>query len=113
MTKFVKDDEGHPVPLLGYKSLGGQAISFNSSTATLSTQFHITTDIITITATSPVFIALGNSSVVANKANSHYILDSVPYDIVLGSNFVGPQDSLYLSVIGSTSSGTLYISERI
>lgn len=111
MTRQHKDDGGAIIALLGLRYGGGKQVVFNPSTSTLSSALHASSKIITITATNSCFIEIGTSSASASTSTSHYLLGGVPYDISIGdtSTYTG---SRYIAVIGASTTGTLYISER-
>jgi hypothetical protein len=110
MTKQLKDDSGAVIPLLGFNAARGLQVPFTSAASNTSASLLSATKVITITSTATCFIELGNNSISANKTNSHYIVSSMPYDIAVGGE--SPSEERYIAVIGSTASGTLYISER-
>ena len=63
--------------------------------------------------TEDAFFETGETdSVSANSTNSHFLPKTVPYDVSLGPEVVSENNDRFVSVIGSTTSGTLYISER-
>jgi hypothetical protein len=106
MVKQLKDSGGAIIPILGYASHSGQSVVYEADAANTSTE--ISSSIISILASSNVFIELGNASVQASNSNSNFILASTPYDISMG----GERNSTYISVRGVDAAGTLYISER-
>lgn len=111
MSKQPRDDSNYPIPVLGYKPNGGQAIALSAIPAR-STAFGTHTRVISIYATGDAYFEIGGPTVVANTANSHFIPSGLYIDISLGAETVPSANAKYLSVI-SNSSGTLYISERV
>lgn len=101
MVKQLKDAGGAIIPLLQFKPGRGLQVSFTSSAAASSST--ITSSVITITSTVTCFVNVGAT---ADKTSSHYILANTPYDISIAP-------SSYVSVIGASTSGTLYISEYL
>ena len=108
MSKQPKDDGGNIIPVLGLRFQSGYIVPFTTS-ANTSPQFSGHTSVVTIYSTSACFIECGDANVIANTSNSHFIASSIPYDISTKSD---SGEKLYLSVIGATAPGTLYISER-
>jgi len=100
MVKQVKDSGGSIVPLLSYKLNGASILPYSNTSANSVT---VTSQIISITATTNCFIEFGAIATV----NSHFLLGGVPYDMTIGAE----RATANLSVIG-ISTGTLYISER-
>ena len=101
MVKQLKDAGGAIIPLLQLKPGRGLQVSFTSAAAVSSSA--ITSSVVTITSTVACFVNINNT---ANKASSHYILANTPYDMSIAP-------SSYISVIGESASGTLYISEYV
>ena len=112
MSKQPRDDANEPIPVLGLRPAGGSKISFNSSTATLSARFADAIRVITLYATADCYVEIGDSTIVANSANSHFVPTGFLYDVALGSQLISSETSKFISAIGATTSGTLYISER-
>lgn len=106
MLKQIKDDSGEIVPLLSYKTRGASQLNYTTAAAN---SLVLTSKIVSITSTSTCFIELSANNLAANTSISHYIVSNIPYDLSIGAE----KTNTYLSVIGSTNSGTLYISERI
>lgn len=109
MTKQPRDDANAPMPVLGFKINGGQAINL-SSTAVLSTALAISTRVISLYATADCFFEIGN--VTANQTTSHFLPAGIYIDVSLGSETIAGQNQKYVSVV-SSNTGVLYISERV
>lgn len=110
MSKQPRDDANAPIPVLGLRPQSGQQISV-SGTAALSAAFHPSTRVITAYSTVDCFVEIGGSDVVANTTTSHFIPAGFVFDLALVADLVAPGGAKHLSVV-STSTGTLYISER-
>jgi hypothetical protein len=112
MSKQPRDAANAPIPVLSYRPQTGQALSF-SETAVLSAPFALSTRVISIYTTADCKFELGDDTVIANTANSHFLPTGVYADISLGSDNQAERNARYISVIraGSTN-GTIYISER-
>ena len=112
MSKQPRDDANEPIPVLGLRPAGGSKISFNFSTATLSARFANSIRVITLYATADCYVEIGDDTVVANKTTSHFVPLGFIYDVALGSQLIASETSKFISVLGDTASGALYISER-
>jgi len=113
MSKQPRDDGNDPIPVLGFRFNSGHQVSFNASASTISSQLSNSVRVITLYATEDCFIETHTSNTAeANKVNSHFIPKTVPYDVSLGPEVVASENDRYIAVIGSSASGTLYISER-
>jgi hypothetical protein len=112
MSKQPRDDANEPIPVLGLQPAGGSKITFNNSSASLSTRFAASIRVITLYATVDCYVEIGDATVQANTSTSHYIPTGFLYDIALGSELISSETSKFISVIGATASGVLHISER-
>ena len=112
MSKQPRDDGNEPIPVLGIRPNGGHIVPYTASTSNVSQQISNSIRVVTLYSTEDVFVETGDSGVTANKVNSHFIPSTVPYDISLGAENEAVQNDRYVSVIGATAIGTLYISER-
>jgi hypothetical protein len=111
MSKQPRDDANYPIPLLSYKLNGGQIISI-SGTAALSTAIGNSTRVISLYSTVDCFFEVGDANVTANLSNSHFLPTGIYIDVSMGSDNNSLINYKYISAI-CTSSGTLYLSERI
>jgi hypothetical protein len=107
MADMPLDQRGNPVPTLGYLDGGDFVLTVTATSARNSTPFNAQTRVISIYATVPCFIRLGNNTVTATTGD-HFIPDGTYLDIAVGPN----TKDRHLAVIRATSDGTLYISER-
>ena len=107
MSTQPRDDAGYVIPALGLSPGRGYIVPFTASSASNSVNISRTTDVVTITSTAAAFVEVG-PNVVASNVSSHYILAGVPYDIAVPERSSIAQ----VSVIGVSTAGTLYISER-
>jgi len=112
MSKQPRDDANEPIPVLGLRPAGGSKITFNASTATVSGRFANSIRVITLYSTADCYIEIGDDTVIANSANSHFVPLGFIYDVALGSQLIASETSKFISAIGDSASGTLYISER-
>jgi len=112
MSKQPRDDSNYPIPLLSFRPHRAQPISFTVSSATLSDSFSASVRVISIYATEDCYIELGDNSIVATSADSHFIPAGIYLDVSLGSENDARYNYKYLSVLGATASGVLHVSER-
>jgi len=113
MSKQPRDDGNEAIPVLGLRTRGGQNVAFNTSTATTSQQISDSVRVVTLYATADAFIEThGSVTVTPNAANAHFLPSSIPYDISLGFENDAINNDKFVTVLGISESGTLYISER-
>jgi hypothetical protein len=111
MSKQPRDDGMEPIPVLGLRPNGGYQVPFTASSNT-SPAIAGSIRVVTLYSTQDCFIETGNAATVANTANSHFLPNSIPYDISLGAETDSTLNDKYVAVIQATTAGTLYISER-
>ena len=112
-AKQPRDAAGAAIPVLRFRSGSAQKLtSVTSSTAQRSSAFSTGAQVITVTATEPMYFATGDSSVTATSS-SHYVPSGVPLDMALGTDVSSTIDyHTHISVIAVNTTGTVYISER-
>lgn len=111
MSKQPRDDGNAAIPVLGYRPQRGQRIAYTTAPAR-SAQLSDSVRVISIYATDSCFIEIGDSSVVSNIANSHFIPGGFYMDISLGSETDPRNNAKYISVVSEANEGILYVSER-
>ena len=111
MSKQPRDDGNDPIPVLAFKQHRGYQVPFTTS-ANTSPQISDATRVVTLYSTVNAFFETGPATIVANTSNSHFIPAQIPYDISLGADNVPAQNDKYISIIATTGTGVLYISER-
>ena len=113
MSQQPKDNANEPIPVLGFRPNGGHQVPFTTSTSNASPRISNSVRVVTLYSTEDAFFETGETDAVsANSANSHFLPKTVPYDVSLGPEVVSENNDRFVSVIGSTASGTLYVSER-
>lgn len=113
MSKQPRDDGNDPIPVLGFRFNAGHQVPFTTATSNVSQAMSNSVRVVTIYSTQDCFIETHvSNTVVANTQNSHFIPKTVPYDISLGPEVVASENDRFIAVIGDTSDGKLYISER-
>ena len=111
MSKQPRDDGNEPIPVLALRPGGGQQIAIEGS-SNRSSQISASVRVVTLFSTVDAFIEIGDSTVSANDSTSHFLPAQIPYDISLGAETRSSDNSRYVAVIQSASSGTLHLSER-
>lgn len=112
MSKQPRDDGNEAIPVLGIRPNGGHIVPYTAATSNTSPQISNSIRVVTLYSTEDIFVETGDSGISSNKVNSHFIPATVPYDISLGAENEAVQNDRFISVIGATAIGTLYISER-
>jgi hypothetical protein len=110
-TVMPRDDNSQSIPVLRFRTGGGQKLLVDSSTPQ-SVTVPEGTRVVTITVSQPCYFESGLAGIIAT-ANSHYIASQFPYDIALGSGI--SSNSGYhttISFLAVSTSASVYISER-
>jgi hypothetical protein len=107
MADMPIDQRGNPVPVLGYLDGGDFTLAISNTSARNATPFNAQTKVISIFATVPCFIRLGDNTVTATSGD-HFIPDGTYLDIAVNGN----TKDRHLAVIRTSTDGTLYVSER-
>ena len=112
MSKQPRDDGNAAIPVLGFRPNKGHQVPFTVGASNTSPQFSDSIRVVTLFSTQDAFIETGDSTVTASNTTSHFLPADIPYDISLGDDVVATENDKFIAVIGSTSSGKLFISER-
>lgn len=109
MTYLPLDKDNYPIPALRLKPAGAHSIAVSNAAARNSTGFGADTRIVSLYATGPVFVKLGDNTVTAT-ATDHYFPAGVYYDIAIGGGKTG--QTTHISAIRADTDCVLYISEK-
>lgn len=109
-TLLPTDQNNNPIPALRLKDNGAHKINVTAVSARNSTAFDADTQIISLFATAPVYVAFGGASVTATTS-SHYFPAGIYYDVAIGGD--GSAHKTHIAVLRESTDGTLYISEKI
>lgn len=110
-TLLPKDADNNIIPALRLADGGAHSLDATASAARNATAFSDETKVISLYATVPVYLKLGDSNVTATNGD-HYFPANIYYDIAItGGAGKGPHNP-YLSVLSVADAGTLYISEK-
>ena len=112
MSKQPRDDGNAAIPVLGFRTNKGHQVPFTVGASNTSPQFSDSIRVVTLFSTQDAFIETGDATVTASNTTSHFLPADIPYDISLGDDVVATENDKFVAVIGSTSSGKLFISER-
>lgn len=109
VTLLPRDSDNNLIPAVRLKPGGAQHIAVTSTAACNGTAFNTDTRVIGLYATGPVYLAFGDSTVVATTSD-HYFPSGIYYDFAIGG---GPVKQFgYVSALAVSSNCTLYISEK-
>ena len=107
-----RDDNNDPIPALRLKDDGAHTIAVTASSARNSTAFDADTKIISLYATGPVYIRLGDSSVTAS-ATDHYFPAGIYYDIAVNGGRAGQSArDTHIAVLRADTDCQLFVSEK-
>ena len=112
MSKQPRDDGNDPIPVLGFRANKGHQVPFTVGASNTSPQFSDSVRVVTLYSTKDAFIETGSSTVEASNVTSHFLPATIPYDISLGNENDAVNNDKFVAVIGDSSAGKLYISER-
>lgn len=110
-TLLPKDADNNAIPALRLRDNGAHQISVTSTAARNAVAFDDDTKVISLYATGPVYIALGDDTVDATAAD-HYFPAGVYYDIAISGGSGKGAQNLYVSALSAETDCELYISEK-
>ncbi len=109
-TIMPTDENNNPIPALRLRDGGAQKITVTSSSARNATAFDADTRVISLYATSAVWVRFGGSSVTATSSD-HYFPANIYYDIAIGGEEA--KQYTHVAALRTDTDCTLYISEKI
>lgn len=109
-TLMPTDQNNNPIPALRLKDGGAHKINATATSARNSTAFNSETQIISLYATTGVYIKFGDSAVTATTSD-HYFPAGVYYDFAIGGD--GAAQKTHIAALRESSDGAVYISEKI
>lgn len=110
MTLQPLDSNNNPIPALRLKNDGAHSISATATSARNATAFNAASEIVSVYATVPVYIAMGDASVTAS-ASDHYFPEGIYYDFAIGADNANHNTHIAVLRVGAED-GTVYISEK-
>jgi hypothetical protein len=111
-TQMPMDGGNQAINVLGLNPGKGHQVPFTSSSSNASPQISETISVVSVYSTVDAFIQTGDSDVTCTTSNGHFLPASTILDLGLGGGIAVRDFDKYVCVIGSSSAGTLYISER-
>lgn len=109
-TMLPTDDNNNPIPALRLRDGGAQKIIVSTSSARNAVAFDAGTRVISLYATSAVYVRFGGAGVTAT-ASDHYFPAGIYYDIAIGEEESG--HATHVAALRVDSDCMLYISEKI
>lgn len=110
-TSLPTDVNANVIPAMRLKSGGAHTIAASTTTTRNATAFNADTKVISLYATTAVYVKFGTSSVTATSAD-HYFPAGTYYDFAIsGGDVKGPQNT-HVAAMALTGTGTVYISEK-
>ena len=111
-TTMPSDGQNQAINVLNLRPGKGHQVPFTTASANTSPKISNTISVISVYATVDAFIQTGASTVTCTTSNGHFLPASTVIDIGLGGGIQVREFDKYICVIGSSGSGTLYVSER-
>ena len=111
-TQMPMDGQNEAINVLGLRTGKGHVVPFTSSAANTTPEFGPTISVVTVYATVDCFLQTGGSDGTVGTSNGLFLPSSPEIALGLGGGIMVRDFYKYLSVIGSSSDGTLYVSER-
>ena len=108
-TILPQDTNDNPIPALRLKANGAHTINISGTSARNSNAFGEGTRIVSLYATTAVYIKCGDSSVSATTSD-HYFPAGLYYDISIGGDKTGHYT--HIAALRASQDGILYISEK-
>lgn len=110
-TLLPKDADNNIIPALRLRNNGAHVIAVTGTSARNSTAFDVETKVISLFATAPVYLKLGDVTSVATT-NDHYFPAGIYYDIAIsGGASKGPHNT-HIAALQVSEGANLYISEK-
>ena len=111
-TLLPKDADNNVIQALRFKDNGAHAISATSSSARNTTAFDAETKVVSLYATSPVYVAFGDETITATSGD-HYFPAGVYYDVAISGGTNKSAQETHIAVLRVSDDGMLYVSEKI
>ena len=108
-TLLPVDANNYPLPAMRLLATGAKTITVIATTARTATAFDADTRVVSLYATTAMFIRFGNSTVAATLTD-HYLPANTYLDFAIAGDDV--QSFTHLAAIRAAADGVLYISER-
>lgn len=109
VTLLPRDADDRTIPALRLRPGAAQTLAATATSARNATPFNVETRVISVYATVPMFMRLGDSTVTAT-ATDHYLPAETYLDIAIGGGV--PDQYTHIAFIRAVSDGTVYVSEK-
>ena len=109
-TILPTDENNNPLPALRLRDGGAQKINVTASSARNAVAFDADTRVVSLYATSGVYVRFGGAAVTAT-ATDHYFPPNIYYDIAIGGEDANHFN--YIAALRADTDCVLYISEKI
>ncbi|MGH1456100.1 MAG: hypothetical protein ACRBDI_04915 [Alphaproteobacteria bacterium] len=108
-TLLPQDSNDNPIPALRMKNGAAHQITIGASSIRNGSAFNADTQIISLYADVPIYLAFGDSSITATTSD-HFFPAGIYYDVSIG----GDKSAHYthIAVLQVNGAGTLHISEK-
>lgn len=110
-TLLPKDADNNAIPALRLSDNGAHQITTTGTASRNATAFAEDTKIISLYATTDVYIAFGDSAVTATTSD-HFFPAGLYYDVAITAGNGKTAHNAYVSALRVSSDGILYISEK-
>jgi len=108
-TSMPNDINNHSIPVLRLRPGASQSVAVTSTSARTATPFNTETRVVSLYATTAMFVRFGDSTVTA-AATDHYLPADTYMDVAVGAGRT--QTFTSIAAVRSASDGTLYVSEK-
>jgi hypothetical protein len=109
MTTLPRDTDNTPIPALRLNPNGAHTINATTTSACNTAAFDEETRVVSVYATTPVYIKFGDDTVEATSSD-HYFPAGLYFDFAIGGDKT--LHTQYLAVITPSGTGAVYISEK-
>ena len=109
-TLLPRDDDNTPIPAMTLRPDGAHSLAAGASSVRNAQAFAAGTRVVSLYATEPVFLRLGDATVTAS-ATDHFFPAGIYYDVSLG-HAKGATATHIAAIRAGDEDATLYISEK-
>ncbi len=109
MTTLPRDTDNTPIPALRLNPNGAHQVNANGTSSRNTTPFDDDTRVISVFATTPVYMAFGDDSITATTSD-HYFPAGLYFDFAIGGDKT--VHTPHLAILAETGTGSVYISEK-
>ena len=109
-TVLPVDENSNAIPVMRLRSGGAHMIASDATAARNAQAFDAGTSVVSVYATEDVYITFGDENVTATSAD-HFFPAGIYYDFAIGDEMTGRYS--HISVLQVSTSGNVYVSEKI